>query len=168
MKKGTDNEMYGGVEAVRARYRPKRITTLFVGESAPYSGKFFYVGDTAMLRNMRLAVELALGKGDNFLERFKSYGWYLDDLVLTPVNGLPKSERISKCLDARKNLADRIAEYKPQAIVSLLLVIKPFVDDAANMAGSNAPRHVVPFPGMGHQRRFQAAMARLIPALPRL
>jgi hypothetical protein len=26
------------VEAIRARFRPQRITTLFVGESAPHSG----------------------------------------------------------------------------------------------------------------------------------
>src|SRR5229473_704723 len=42
------------VEATRARFRPERITTLFVGESAPDSGDFF--------------------------TRFKAYGWYLDDL----------------------------------------------------------------------------------------
>ena len=69
------------VEAVRARYRPERIKTLFVGESAPCSGAFFYIGDTAMLHNMRRAVELALGESGNFLESFKAYGWYLDDLA---------------------------------------------------------------------------------------
>ena len=161
--------MDGGVEAVRTSYRPERITTLFVGESAPHSGKFFYVGNTAMLRNMRRAVELSFGESNDFLESFKAYGWYLDDLVRTPVNkGLLKSERKAKCLDARKSLADRIAEYKPGAIVSLLLGIKPFVDEAAKIAGSNVPRYAVPFPGMGNQVRFQAAMVCLIPKLPRL
>ena len=37
-----------------------------------------------------------------------------------------------------KNLADRIAEYQPEAIVSLLLGIKDFVDAAAIAAGSSA------------------------------
>jgi hypothetical protein len=77
-------------------------------------------------------------------------------------------QRKAKCLDAQKNLADRIAAYRPEAIVSLLIVIKPFVDAAAAMAGSNVPRYAVPFPGMRHQARFQAAMARIIPKLPRL
>jgi len=45
------------VEATRARFRPERITTLFVGESAPASGDFFYYGDNAMLGYMRQAVE---------------------------------------------------------------------------------------------------------------
>ena len=51
------------VEFTRARYRPDRITTLFVGESAPASGAFFYHGDSAMLRYMQRATEAALGVG---------------------------------------------------------------------------------------------------------
>jgi len=156
------------VETVRAHYRPKQIKTLFVGESAPHSGKFFYCGNSAMKSHMKNAVEGMLGKSDDFLESFKAYGWYLDDLVLTPVNHLTKSQRKAKCLEAQNSLADRIAVYRPEAIVSLLLFIKPFVDAAATIAGSNATRYYVPFPGMGHQDRFQVAMASVIQTLPRL
>jgi len=141
---------------------------LFVGESAPHSGDFFYRGDSAMLRHMRCAVEQVLGKSDNFLASFKAYGWYLDDLVWEPVNHLPPSRHKAKCVVAEKRLADRIADYQPEAIVILLRRIKPFVDAAANLAGSKAPRFVVPFPGLGHQTRFQTEMATLIPKLPRL
>jgi hypothetical protein len=156
------------VEAARARFRPERITTLFVGESAPASGNFFYYSNSALFRHMRRAVEHALGESDDFLKSFKSYGWYLDDLVLTPVNHLTKSQRKAKCLDAQNTLAHRIAAYQPEAIVSLLMVIKPLVDAAAKMAGSNAPRYAVPFPGMGQQARFQTVIACIIPKLPRL
>jgi hypothetical protein len=156
------------VEAVRTRYRPERIKTLFIGESVPYSGAFFYRGNSATLRHMQCAIEPALGESGNFLDRFKASGWYLDDLVLTPVNNLTKSKRREKCRDAQKCLADRIAVYQPEAIVSLLLFIEPFVDAAARMAGSNAPRYAVPFPGNGHQGRFLAAIADILPKLPKL
>ena len=43
-------------EAVRARYRPNRIATLFVGESPPASGKFFYYENTALARNVKAVV----------------------------------------------------------------------------------------------------------------
>jgi hypothetical protein len=162
------SESMEAVEVARTRFRPERITTLFVGESAPFSGDFFYYGSNAMLRHMQRAVEHALGESSDFLQSFKAYGWYLDDLVLTPVNHLPKSLRKAKCLDAQKSLADRIQVYRPEAIVSLLIFIKPFVDAAAIAAGSNAPRYTVPFPGMGQQSRFQDVMACLIPKLPRL
>jgi hypothetical protein len=156
------------VEAVRARYRPERIKTLFVGESAPHSGKFFYCGDTAMLRHMRSAVELALGESDDFLDRFQASGWFLDDLVLMPVNHLTKSQRRALCQAGVESLAHRIAAYRPEAIVSLLIGIKPFVDEAAKKAGSDVPLYVVPFPGVGHQTCFKAEIARIIPKLPRL
>ncbi|MBR1156780.1 hypothetical protein [Bradyrhizobium sp. JYMT SZCCT0428] len=156
------------VEATRARFRPATITTLFVGESAPVSGDFFYDGNNAMLTHMQRAVETALGVGDDFLERFKAYGWYLDDLVLTPVNHLTKSERNAQCLGAQASLAARITEYQPLVIVSLMIGIKNIVEAAAAAAGSDAQRFAVPFPGMGQQTRFKAAMARIIPVLPRL
>jgi hypothetical protein len=156
------------VEAVRKHYRPNKIMTLFVGESAPASGAFFYRGNTAMLRNMRSAMGMASVESGDFLETFKAYGWYLDDLVLTPVNQLTKSERKTKWREAQNSLAERIAEYQPQAIVSLLLGIKDIVEAAAIAAGSNAHRYAVPFPGNGHQSRFHAEMARIIPKLPKL
>jgi len=142
--------------------------TLFVGESAPSSGDFFYYGNSAMSRYMQRAVEPSLNESGNFLKNFKAYGWYLDDLVLTPVNHLTRSQRKAKCLGAQNSLADRIAEYQPLAIVSLLLRIKHNVDAAAIKAGNNAPRFAVPFPGNGQQARFRNDMARIIPLLPRL
>ena len=71
-------------------------------------------------------------------------------------------------MEARQSLADRIKFYQPEAIVSLLIKIGPLVDEAAKIAGSDARRYAVPFPGMGHQGPFQAAMARIVPELPRV
>ena len=156
------------VESVRERYRPERILTLFVGESAPHSGKFFYLGNTALKRHMQEAVEAAgLGANNNFLERFKGLGWYLDDLVLTPVNHLTKAERKVACVNARKSLAERITKYRPEAIVPLLYSIKDVVQGATRDAGSTARCYPVPFAGMGHQNRFLEEMARILPKLPR-
>jgi hypothetical protein len=157
------------VEAVRTSYRPKRITTLFIGESAPDSGAFFYCGNTAMLRNVRETMAVAgLAGKEGFLECFKAYGWYLDDLVLRPVNHLPRSQRMKECRDAQQALSVRIAEYQPSAIVSLLLRIQGIVEAAADAAGCAAPRFAVPFPGNGQQARFRKEMVRILPQLPRL
>jgi hypothetical protein len=155
------------VEVTRTRYRPDRITTLFVGESAPASEAFFYYGNSALTRHMETALTAnGLGGSGDFLERFKAYGWYLDDLVLTPVDHLQKAEREAQCIAAMNSLADRIAEYSPLAIVSLLLKIKGIVGSAAKLARSDAIQLAVPFPGHGQQARFQREMARILPRLP--
>ena len=88
-----------------------------------------------------------------FLERFKAYGWYLDDLVLRPINDLPRTEKKKACLEAQDSLASRIKEYRPRAIVCLLLGIKPFVKAAAKAADCNAPFYAVAFP-VRRGRRF--------------
>jgi hypothetical protein len=156
------------VETTRLHFRPKQITTLFVGESAPASGDFFYYGTSAMTRYMREAVESALGGTDDFLETFNGYGWYLDDLSLLPVDKLDKPERLRVCRAAQVSLTERIAAYQPTAIVTLLLSVKEIVEAAAIAAGSRAARYAVPFPGMGQQGRFKREISAIIPELPRL
>ena len=157
------------IEAIRASHRPLKITTLFVGESAPVSGDFFYSRETQMLRNMRTAVERTYGKTENFLRTFKQYGWYLDDLVLEPINDLKqKKERETKWWEAKGSLATRIKEYRPEAIVTLLLGMTHVVSEAAREAGFSGRLHTVPFPGNGQQKRFAIKMAEILPELPRL
>lgn len=156
------------VEAIRKTFRPKRVRTLFVGESAPRSGKFFYRGDSGMRHYMESVMESVLGESDDFLNAFKRHGWYLDDLVLTPINHLTPSERKARCRNAQSKLANRIAEYQPEAIVCLLSRIEKFVWAATIASGSTARFYSVPFPGNGHQKRFRAEMKKIIPKLPRL
>jgi hypothetical protein len=104
------------LEIFPARYRPDRITTLFVGESAPASGACFYHGDNAMLRYMQRAREAALGVGSReFLDRFNASGWFLDDLVLTPVNALPKAQRMTKCPAAQASLTEHFSCHRHAA-----------------------------------------------------
>jgi hypothetical protein len=157
------------IEALRAAYRPKQIATLFVGESAPISGKFFYDGNNTMVRYMQRATEAVIPGTGDFLDRFKSYGWYLDDLVLTPINNMLAKDRKAQWLAARESLKVRIARYRPLAIVSLLKErqFASIVHGAAVDARSEALLCVVPFPGNGQQGRFHEAMLKLIPTLPK-
>ena len=75
---------------------------------------------------------------------------------------------MAACRNAGASLADRIAEYRPLAIVSILLRIKDIVEAAAISAGSDAPRFAVPFPGVGQLVRFLKEMADILPRLPRV
>jgi hypothetical protein len=81
------------LENLRRRFRPERITTLFVGESPPQGGTFFYKGDSLLYRQMKKALKEFWTDGSDFLERFKASGFFLDDLVLFPINKREKEER---------------------------------------------------------------------------
>jgi hypothetical protein len=149
-------------EKTRASYRPDRITTLFVGESAPHGGTFFYNQDSGLYREIRKAF-----RGDeNFLEHFKRSGFYLDDLVLEPVNHLDNQRRRSLCRESIASLVERLKDYKPQAILILLYSIKPMVLQAMGEAGILFEPFSTPYPGFGNQPRFRKAMAQIIPHLP--
>jgi hypothetical protein len=159
------------VEAARARFRPDKIMTLFVGESAPDSAKFFYFdGKTPMRTHTQKAIEQALGAdGADIRDRFKALGWYLDDLSLAPVDNLPKKERVAACRDARQTLADRIKLYQPQAIVTVVKSVAGDVAAAAIAAGyGDVPQFSLPFPGRYHQNKFVSGLAAIISHLPRL
>jgi len=74
------------IEDIRHSFRPAEIRVLFVGESAPQSGKFFYKGNSQVYGYMEKYLGQKLFQTcNNFLENFKAASYYLDDLVLTPV-----------------------------------------------------------------------------------
>jgi hypothetical protein len=149
----------------QAKYLPKRIKVLFVGESPPANDSYFYFGGkNGLLREMRRAVG-GPERDVDFLNSFMERGWYLDDLVQSPVPD--PSELKNKCREARPNLAARIARYRPSAIVCLLHRIRDEVEDAAVMAKCEAPRYLVPFPPR-HPLRFREEMKLILPKLERL
>lgn len=86
------------IERLRLQYRPERVAVLFVGEAPPRGDSFFYRGHSGLTNYMRDA--LAGPKGDiEFLNWFKARGWYLDDLVTTPIENL--RDRRKQCREAR-------------------------------------------------------------------
>ena len=150
------------LENVRKSYRPVRITTLFVGESAPHGGTFFYNQNSGLFRE----IQKAFRGGPLFLEEFKENGFYLDDLVLEPVNHMESKGRAALCKQSISSLATRLKEYKPEAVVILLVSIKPMVLKAMHEAGLSYQPYCTPYPGFGNQKRFHKAMAAIIPNLP--
>lgn len=160
---GDHHQKITGIDRLRLKYRPERIMVLFVGEAPPASDSFFYRGNSGLTNYMRDA--LGGPKGDvEFLNWFRARGWYLDDLVTTPIEDL--RNRRKKCKEARASLTARIVEYQPAAIVCLLKSISDDVEIAASKANCKAPLYTVPFAGQGHQTKFNNQMKRILPSLP--
>ncbi len=75
------------VEKLRESFKPDNIKVLFVGQSAPKSGAFFYDGNphsftTNIRKTFESALEMEFEDNNEFLNYFKSKECYLDDLCL--------------------------------------------------------------------------------------
>jgi hypothetical protein len=157
-------------ENIRIQFRPKKITTLFIGESVPNNGGFFYDGSNALLSHFKSVIESEFGKTDAFLATFKSYGWFLDDLAMEPVDHLEHGLRTQKLKDSVPGLAKRIREYEPQAVVCFLKRIDGFVRAAIDQSGIILlyEYRSLPFPGNGQQTRFKDQFKEIVGNLPKL
>jgi hypothetical protein len=147
------------------KYRPDVIKVLFVGESPPVSGKYFYCGNNSLLNEMRRALGRNHDTDEDFLINFRDCGWYLDDLVQNPVS--ERTELKNKCRAAVDDLATRIRCYKPSIVVCLLRRIRDHVETAVLKADSDACVYAVSFPPQ-QPRRFREEMRLLRPRLKRL
>jgi hypothetical protein len=150
------------LEELLKSFHPDCITTLFVGESAPVSGRFFYSGNSSLFR----AMKRAFGNRETFIEDFKRKGFYLDDLVLTPINKLERRERSRRRQNAVPELAKRLVEYKPKAVVVVMRAILPKVRQAMQLAGMSYEPFCVPHPAFGNWTHFSNAMKEIIDDLP--
>lgn len=148
------------VEALRKDFRPKRIKVLFVGESPPANGTFFYQADSTLYRYTQEAFaavfgEGVCGEGDAFLRFYQARGCYLEDLCSEPVNKLPLAKRRRAWEAGVAPFAKRLADFQPKVIVVVMVKIQKHVMEAARQAGP-APRcvWVLPFPTQGHQGEY--------------
>jgi hypothetical protein len=157
-------------ELIREKFRPKEIKTLFIGESVPNNGDFFYDGSNALLTHFKTVIESEFGVTEDFLATFKSYGWFLDDLAMEPVDHLQKNERKQKLRESIPCLEQRIEKYNPQAVVCFLKRIDKFVRKSIDQSGVvlKYEYKVLPFPGNGWQTKFKDQFKEIVGNLPKL
>lgn len=154
------------ISSLRAHYRPERVKVLFVGEAPPAGGAFFYAKNSQVYRYLEEALRSHFGRPDSFLKAFRERGYFLDDLTLEPIGTVPPRERNRILKQNIPSLAQRIAEYQPQIIVTILKRIFPYVEEAKFLAGVNIPNRPVSFPGNGQQANFRREVAEILPDLP--
>ena len=153
-------------ERLRQRFRPDRVRWLFVGESPPASGRFFYQGDSGLYRAMRDAfqsVDPAIADAA-FLARFQASGCYLIDVCQEPVDDLDPALRRAVCRDCELSLSRRIARLRPQVILTVVRSIEENVRAAAGNAGWGGTWVHLPYPGRWsrHRNTFVATLAARI------
>ena len=142
-------------ERLRCRYRPHRVRLLFIGESPPASGRFFYQQDSGLYRAMFETFQRVDVSVDhaNFLSRFALTGCYLVDLCPEPVDRLDPARRRAACRAAEAPLARTIARLRPETIVSVVRSIEANVDRAISRAGWRGDVLRLPYPGRWQRSR---------------
>jgi len=137
-------------EQLRARYRPEPVRWLFIGESSPASGRFFYRANSNLFHAVRRAFEEAFGPmpaGTGFLEEFQRRGAWLVDMVDRPINrtrGRPRADAVDAGIG---QLATTMAEARPAMVIAVKATLEGPVRRAAQTAGIQPDAiHVLPFP----------------------
>jgi hypothetical protein len=143
------------------------VRLLFVGESPPASGRFFYSKNSGLFFAMLAAFRQAdpAINAENFLARFRAMGCYLIDLCPDPVDRLDSKAREAARRASEGSLARRIAHLHPAAVALLLRSITANVSRAASGAGWQGQIIDLPYPGRWHQHR-SVFIQTLAPSLP--
>ncbi len=152
-------------ETLRKSYKPDRIKLLFIGESPPRSGNFFY--NKGSLTNFTSrAFEKVFGRvfsdTQSFLIFFRLSGCYLEDICLEPVDKLPPKERTMMLKGSVEYFSVRLKEYSPVAIVIVLKRIESHVKKALRKADICCPIYTLPFPGFGQQKNYITKLCEIL------
>jgi hypothetical protein len=163
-----DNRERRSRENLRQSFRPERVRVLFIGESPPASGRFFYARDSGLYRAMREAFQTADASisDENFLAAFQASGCYLVDLCADPVDRLDPKSRGAARVAGEESLARIIARLQPAAIGILLRSIGRNVEKAISRAGWQGELIHLPYPGrwVRHRNAFIETLAPAIAA----
>ncbi len=143
-------------ELIRKTYLPSRVRVLYIGESRPHNGTFFYLQNSLLYSAIfESYTKLFPEMSNHFLEHFARLGLYLDDLVDEPVNHLDTTIRLSKRNEGIPSLAKRIQLFKPNAIICVIKSIEEQVFEAIKLSKSQISYlEVLPFPTQNYKSYF--------------
>ncbi len=106
------------LEKLRESYKPQKIRCLFVGESIPSNGTFFYTGDSPLFKFTGEAFEEVFAEVKFTLDLFKEKGFYLFDLA-EPVAGMGYKQKINAVAEGIPKLARFIEAERPDYMLSV-------------------------------------------------
>lgn len=157
------------LEARRKVFLPPKVKVLFVGESPPRNGGFFYGNPddfSPMTGHYQRVFQDVFRKPfenpKEFLEYFKSLGCYLDDICHKPVDHLSPNKRRDAIDKSIGKLSKRIEEYQPEYVITFLKRIHGYVEKAVMHTNLSICVRSVPFPGNSHQTKFENELKEIL------
>lgn len=159
---------------MRDAYKPETMRAIFILESPPKSGKYFYnpagnVNEQLFKALMQFA-GIEHGKKEEGLRQFRDRGFFVVDASYQPVNNLKGKARDNKILEEYGALVHDLNFINPDRTIPLILVKKnicKLMEPRLKNAGFKVANDgvSVPFPGSGRQRDFRERIARIAASL---
>ncbi len=162
---------------LRNRFFPKDLKAIFVLESPPASGRYFYNPDgrtgeplfSAMMRSVLGLDPHSAAKAEG-LRKFQEAGYLVVDAAYIPVNKMDDKERDRVILENLGNLVEDLREQmrkagKDSAPVILVkanicrLLESRLLERGFRVANQGS---VIPFPSNGQQKVFERKIQELI------
>jgi len=160
---------------LRNHYRPTKLTTVFVLESPPASGKYFYddngfVSEPLFSAMMEL-LNFAPQTKQEGLEYFSRAGHFLVDATYEPVNELKGKAREKVILNNYENLVKDLRGLGDPKIINFVLIkanICRLLQQKLKSDGFNVVNNgvIVPFPSTGQQGRFREKISAIFKLKP--
>lgn len=158
----------------RRKYLPKELKLIFIAESPPISGNYFYDSNGKISEQLFRAMiidiigEKTSSKAEG-LSKFQEAGYLLVDAVYKPVNKeLTEKKRNNIIIEGYPDLLTDLSNLSPGKDVPLLLIkanicrlLEPkLVDDGFTVLNHGA---IIPFPGSGQQKNFKEKIGPILP-----
>ena len=155
----------------RGRYLPAHRKIVFVLESPPISGLYFYkpegsVSEPLFRAMMKDVLDVKPRTKEEGLGEFAARGFLLIDATYTPVNHLSGRARDAAILGDLPLLVEDLATYvEPETNVILVKAnVCDLLEDKLTQLGfailNRGTR--IPFPSTGQQNRFREAVRRVL------
>ena len=158
---------------LRAPYVPESPTIVFVLESPPKSGLYFYnpngrVSEPLFSAMMKDIVGITPRSKDEGLRKFASRGFLLIDATYTPVNHdrLTRRERNERILDDLPILLEELRQYVGAGTGVVLVkanvceLLEPVLIGHGFNILNRGER--IPFPSNGQQGKFRLAIRQML------
>ncbi len=156
---------------LRSKYQPKSLNIVFILESPPVSGKYFYdeegIIKEPLFSAMMKFIKFNPKDKQEGLAHFADSGYLIVDATYEPVNKLNGKMRDNKILENYENLIVDLKEMGDPKDISLILVKanicrlleKRLIVDGFNVLNNGI---VIPFPSTGQQNIFQIEIRKVI------
>ena len=146
------------------RYRPAKIRALFIGESRPANGTYFYYGNSNLFNYTKQAFEQAEDQVFT-LDRFRAHGCWLYDVCDDPVNRLEDGERRNTIIMGLPLLQQVLHETAPEYVFVIKEgvfgeLVYPRILKEGYVDGATAFH--LPFPACGQQNNYVRLLADVL------